>query len=300
MKRTNLMVVAAAGLAMVAAATSVARVSAQNIPSKPVGYADRLYVLDGGMGRSADASAWTNMLYPPNTPIDIAAWSHLIKHGDSWMLFDTSTNDGYVKLSDPGGNGLRWIKKESQTLPPQLKAVGITGDDIKYIGISHSHPDHIGNVEQFKKAEVLIQEREYNSTFANGNGPTGGPAYAGPVMEKDHPHKLLQGDYDVFGDGSVILFYTGGHTPGSQVCLVRLKNTGYVLLSGDAVHLRSNFDTRRIPRFGGATPENDWLLSVPAAFARVEALLKFYKAQLWVHHDFEDYKGRKLAPKYYD
>jgi glyoxylase-like metal-dependent hydrolase (beta-lactamase superfamily II) len=46
---------------------------------------------------------------------------------------------------------------------------------------------------------------------------------------------------DVRADGSVLLFYVGGHTLGSQVCLVHLKNTGYVLLSGDAVHLRSNF-----------------------------------------------------------
>ena len=119
-------------------------------------------------------------------------------------------------------------------------------------------------------------------------------------MDKDHPHKLLDGDYDVFGDGSVILFFTAGHTLGSQVCLVHLKNTGYVLLSGDAVHLRSNFDTRRIPRVAGANDENQWEWSVPLAFARVDALMNFYKAHLWVHHDMEDYKGRKFAPQYYD
>jgi glyoxylase-like metal-dependent hydrolase (beta-lactamase superfamily II) len=166
--------------------------------------------------------------------------------------------------------------------------------------VSHNHADHTGNIEQFKKAEVLIQRREYEFMFAKGTGPTGGAAYSGPVMEKDHPHKLLDGDYDVFGDGSVILFFTGGHTLGTQVALVRLKNTGYVLLSGDAVHLRSNFDTRRIPRVGTANDENHWLWSVPLAFDRIATLMSHYKAQLWVHHDFDDYKGRKLAPKYYD
>ena len=243
-----------------------------------------------------------NMMVPPNTPIDIAANAHLIKHGDTWMMFDTSTNDAYATHPAPAAPGIQWIKTQAQTLPPQLKAVGITPDDIKYIGISHNHADHTGNIELFKKAEVLIQKREYDFMFKmnGGKGPAGPPGAEGPVMDKDHPHKLLDGDYDVFGDGSVILFFTAGHTLGSQVCLVHLKNTGYVLLSGDAVHLRSNFDTRRIPRVAGANDENQWVWSVPLAFARVAALMSFYKAQLWVHHDMEDYKGRKFAPKYYD
>jgi hypothetical protein len=73
-----------------------------------------------------------------------------------------------------------------------------------------------------------------------------------------------------------------------------------VLLSGDAVHLRSNLDTRRIPRVAGANDENQWEWSVPIAFMRVQALMNFYHAQLWVHHDMQDYKGRKFAPQYYD
>jgi N-acyl homoserine lactone hydrolase len=268
--------------------------------SKVSGFADRLYILNGGIGHAADAAQWTNMMLPPNTPIDIGAPAHLIKHGDTWMMFDTSTNDAYAKYPNGYGTGITWIKTEAQTLPPQFKAIGITPDDIKYVGISHNHPDHTGNVEMFKKAEVLIQRREYDLMFKNGTGPTGPPNFPGPVMEKDHQHKLLDGDFDVFGDGSVILFFTAGHTLGHQICLVRLRNTGYVLLSGDAVHLRSNFDTRRIPRIATANDENEWLWSVPLAFERVAALMSFYKAQLWVHHDMDDYKKRKFAPQYYE
>jgi glyoxylase-like metal-dependent hydrolase (beta-lactamase superfamily II) len=133
-----------------------------------------------------------------------------------------------------------------------------------------------------------------------GESPHGPPDMPGSVFERNHPVSLLDGDYDVFGDGSVILFYVGGHTPGSQVCLVRLKNQGYVLLSGDAVHLRNNFDTRRIPRFELADEKNQWLLSVPLAYERVAALMSFYHAQLWVFHDIDDYKSRKFAPQFYD
>ena len=299
MKRMSACLAVAVGLAMAAIPSFTAGLEAQ---PKPTGYADRLYILDGGLGRSNDAGSWWNEMVPPKTTVDIAAWAHVIKHGDTWMMFDTSTNDAYADLPEgfaPGG-GIHWMKKKTQTLAPQLKAIGVTPDQIRYIGISHNHADHTGNVEQFKKAEVLIQRREYEFMFQKGDGPTGPPNFKGPVMLKDHPHKLLEGDFDVFGDGSVILFYTGGHTLGTQVAMVRLKNTGYVLLSGDAVHFRSNFDTRRIPRVGRATPENEWLWSVPIAFDRIEKLMATYKAQLWVHHDFEDYKGRKIAPQYYE
>jgi N-acyl homoserine lactone hydrolase len=298
MKRASVFVAAAVTMVVVAAPSFTSPMSAQ---TKEAGFADRLYILNGGIGRAADAGAWKNMMVPPGTSIDISAYAHLIKHGDTWMMFDTSTNDNYAKIPGGAGTGIRWIKTEAQTLPPQLKAVGITPADVKYVGISHNHADHTGNVEQFKSAEVLIQRREYDFMFKNGStGPAGPPNLEGPVFDKNHAHKLLDGDYDVFGDGSVILFYTGGHTLGSQICLVRLKNTGYVLLSGDAVHLRSNFDTRRIPRIAGANDENQWLWAVPLAFDRIAALMSTYKAQLWVHHDIDDYKSRKFAPKYYD
>ncbi len=300
MKRLSACLAAAVGIAVAVIPLFTTRIAAQ---PKPTGYADRLYILDGGLGRSHDAGSWWNEMVPPKTTVDIAAYAHLIKHGDTWMMFDTSTNDAYADLGPEGfapGGGIQWIKTKAQTLAPQLKAIGVTPDQIRYIGISHNHADHTGNVEQFPKAEVLIQRREYEFMYAKGEGPTGPPNFKGPVMKKDHPHRLLDGDFDVFGDGSVVLYLTAGHTLGSQVAMVRLKNTGYVVLSGDAVHFRSNFDTRRIPRVGRANEENEWLWSVPLAFARIEKLMQHYKAQLWVHHDFEDYKGRKLAPQYYE
>ena len=266
------------------------------------GFADRLYILNGGYGHTDNAGAWLNMMVPPGTPIDISAYAHLIKHGNTWMLFDTSTNDSYatMKGAQTGGNSIHWIKSPDQTMTAQLKLVGITPDDIKLIGISHNHADHTGNVSLFKNATVLIQRREYELAFPKGSAIAGPPNMAGDVFERNHPVSLLDGDYDVFGDGSVILFFMGGHTLGSQACLVHLKNTGYVLLSGDAVHLRSNFDTFRIPRIEQADEENNWLWSVPLAFLRIQQLMNYYHAQLWVHHDILDYKEREFAPGFYD
>jgi hypothetical protein len=84
------------------------------------------------------------------------------------------------------------------------------------------------------------------------------------------------------------------------VAVVKLPKTGAVLLSGDAVHLRSNWDLRRIPRLQGANEENQWATSVWAAYDRIDKLLQYYKAQLWIHHDTETFKDKKFAPAYYE
>ncbi|HVB99688.1 MAG TPA: N-acyl homoserine lactonase family protein [Candidatus Dormibacteraeota bacterium] len=273
-------------------------------PGQTAGFADRLYILDGGYGRSGNAGAWQNMLLPPGTPVDISSYAYAIRHGDTWMMFDTSSNDIIATMPSGflhgGANGIRWMKTPAQTMTAQLKLVGIAPDDVSLIGISHQHADHTGNIGLFRNSTVLIQRVEYDQAMAKGASPQGPPNMPGQIFERSHPVRLLDGDFDVFGDGSVRFFYVGGHTVGCQVCLVHLKNAGYVLLSGDAVHFRSNFDTRRIPRIEMASEANRWLWSGPLAYERVAALLSHYKAQLWVHHDIEDFKGRKFAPEYYD
>jgi N-acyl homoserine lactone hydrolase len=277
--------------------------SAQEGNGKGAGFVERLYVLKGGVGHAGNLSAWANMTVPPGTPVDIAAHSHLIKHAKGWMMFDTSTNDIIATMPQGFGTAagaIRWTKSKEETLEPQLKAIGITPADIKYIGISHNHADHTGNVFQFKNSIVLIQRREYEQAFANGAAPAGPPTFAGQIFPREHPVILLDGDYDVFGDGSVQLFYVGGHTQGSQIALVRLPKTGYVILSGDAVHLQANWDNRRIPRLGGANEENQWAERVWLGYARIADLMNFYKAQLWIHHEMNHYKNKKFAPEYYD
>ncbi|OFW18092.1 MAG: hypothetical protein A3H27_12980 [Acidobacteria bacterium RIFCSPLOWO2_02_FULL_59_13] len=262
---------------------------------------DRIYVLDGGVGHSGDASSWSNNIDPPGTPIDISAPCHLIKHGDTWVMFDTCPNDIIASMPNGYGtsaNGIRWVK--SKTMASQLTQLGLKPDDIKYIALSHNHADHSGNVYQFPNSVVLIQKAEYDQAFSEGRAPAGPPNFAGQVFPRQQPVKLLDGDYDVFGDGSMVLFFVGGHTRGQMVALVRLKNTGPILLSGDAVHTQANWDNRRTPRIQGSNEENEWAITVQVAYQRIADLLSFYKAQLWIHHDVEQYKKMKYAPDFYD
>ncbi len=88
----------------------------------------------------------------------------------------------------------------------------------------------------FPQSTLLVQKAEYDW-----------PAPVGPRFKPEQPVTKLEGDHDVFGDGSVTIIATPGHTPGHQSLLVRLPKTGAILLSGDAVHFKDNWDNRRVP-----------------------------------------------------
>ena len=124
-----------------------------------------------------------------------------------------------------------------KTLASQLDQIGVKPSDITAMAVSHTHPDHIGNVEMFPTAMLYVQKAEYEWPGANNQ----------PRFKPEHPVTLLEGDRDVFGDGSLTILSTPGHTPGHQSLLVKLPKTGEIILTGDAVHFKSNWDNRGVP-----------------------------------------------------
>jgi glyoxylase-like metal-dependent hydrolase (beta-lactamase superfamily II) len=206
------------------------------------GFVERLYVLDGGVGHAGNKSSWTNMMDADGTPVDISAPCFLIQHASGYMMWDTCPNDIIAKMSPPGygtsAAAIRWEK--TTTVASQLQQIQVNPADVKYIGLSHVHADHTGNVEMFPNSLVLIQRPEYEEGFEGTAAPTGPPSLAGPVFSREHPVKLIDGDYNVFGDGSVIIGWVGGHTAGQQIAMVHLRETGWVILSGDAVHTKTS------------------------------------------------------------
>ena len=104
----------------------------------------------------------------------------------------------------------------------------------------------------------------------------------------------LAGDHDVFGDGSVVIFSTPGHTPGHQSLMVTLPKTGVILLTGDAVHFKDNWDNKRVPSMN---TDKD---KTVASMTRLEGLMAQHKAQLWINHDKPQSDGQKHAPEFYE
>ena len=104
----------------------------------------------------------------------------------------------------------------------------------------------------------------------------------------------LEGDYDIFGDGSVTIISTPGHTPGHQSLLVKLPKTGALLLSGDAVHFKSNWENRGVPA------NNFDKDKTAASMQRMADIMVKEKAQLWMNHDKAQSDSLKMAPGFYD
>jgi N-acyl homoserine lactone hydrolase len=165
-----------------------------------------------------------------------------------------------------------------------LPMLSFTPGRIENVFRKRTHPDHIGNVEMFPTTMLYVQKAEYEWPGANSE----------PRFKPGHPVTKLEGDRDVFGDGSVTILSTPGHTPGHQSLLVKLPKTGAIVLSGDAVHFKSNWDNRRVPSINF---NKDQTL---ASMEKISETLTKEKAQLWINHDKAQRESLKMAPEFYD
>ena len=254
--------------------------------------APRLYVFDCGTLDVADAS-----LFHPGVGKGearrLANACYLIAHPKGTLLWDAGLPDALAQT--PAGKTVFNVLtvRVQKPLADQLAAIGVDPARINYLGISHLHFDHVGNAVAVKNAKWLVQEDEYAAAF----GPQPGKYGFDPATYADlkgRPVKKLMGDYDVFGDGSVIIKRTPGHTPGHQALLVRLPQTGAVLLSGDLVHFRDNWDYKRVPAFNHDREQS--LQTMQA----VETFLQANGATLWIQHDAEQFAAQRHAPAYYE
>jgi N-acyl homoserine lactone hydrolase len=249
------------------------------------GQVDRLYVIDCGWAHAVDQSLWSPGVNV-GAPIDFSDNCYLIHHSsEGYLLWDTGITDRLTLLPDGQtvqATGQTWHR--SQTLLAALAAVGVKPEDIRYVAVSHIHPDHVGNVDEFPGATLIIQkaELEYGHTLA--------PKPFSPVNRT----LQIEGDKDLFGDGSLTILSTPGHTPGHQSLLIHLPKTGYVVLSGDVVHFQSNWDSRRVPAFN-----TDKAQSL-ASMEKIARVLADKPAQLWINHDKPSSDARRHAPEFYE
>jgi N-acyl homoserine lactone hydrolase len=248
----------------------------------------RLYVFDCGVLQLDDVSMFG--LSADETPVrELFVPCYLIRHADGLLFWDgglplaVAEADGQVTI-----DGIPMVYERS--IVDQLADMDISPADIRFAAYSHLHFDHVGAANALAGVNVLMQKAEWDAAF-------GGEGLVDESLIEELRNAeltLIEGDHDVFGDGSVQIIFTPGHTPGHQALLVNLEVTGPVLLSGDLYHFRESRSLRRAPVFN-----HDAAMTFDS-MDKVEKLLRGRGATLWIEHDKALADSLRKAPQYYE
>jgi len=247
----------------------------------------RLYAMDCGRATLPDADAFADDGSYKGQSKALVIPCFLIRHPKGDLIWDTGVPETIADA--PGGKaaGVTFARK----LTDQLKDLGLTPADIKYLSISHSHYDHIGNAGLFASATWIVDplEKDYAFRQQARDDKAGFARYAALEGAKT---VLITGDgpYDVFGDGKVMIYKAHGHTPGHTVLLVRLAKAGPVILAGDMWHIAESRAARRVPRFNFNREQT------LASMDKVEALAKATKARMVMEHVPADFDALPKFP----
>ena len=285
--RSSLLAMLAAGALLALAAGAAAQLASPDI---------KLYVFDTGTLIYNNPETY-NLTREEVKNTNMSVPAYLIVHPKGTLLFDAGLGDRFLGRpfnettlgGQPDPPGTSYFVMVTQTLKSQMAAIGYTPDKVNFLALSHPHGDHVGNANDFAASTWLVQQGDHTLMF----GPsvqTPNPNY---VALKTSKTKVLEGDYDVFGDGTVILIHTPGHTPGHQSLYVKLARTGGVVLSGDLYHYPEERTRNRMP-------EREKTLGTPESRAKLEALLRERGAELWIEHDINQFSRQKKSPQYYD
>src|SRR6266581_5592149 len=189
----------------------------------------RLYVLDcGDLGGAS----------PLAVPV------YLVVHPRGSLLWEAGTLPD--SLIESGGSTEKLLPnirraKASKTLKSQLAQIGYTPDRITYFAMSHYHDDHSANANDYRGSTWLVQKAERDAMFTDPP-PRFADASFYSALKDGKTIVINNTDHDVFGDGSVVIKFAPGHTPGHQMLLLKLPKTGLVFLSGDIYHLPGERD----------------------------------------------------------
>jgi N-acyl homoserine lactone hydrolase len=232
----------------------------------------------------------------------------LIKHPKGNVMFDTGDNDRLVNDKTYWGPMAAMLDKgvdPNLTIDAQLGKIGMKASDINYVVLGHMHLDHGGNASKFPNATIVVQRDEIINAFWPPK------SFAGPFISGDFeglraatgsasagkiPTIELDGDLDLFGDGSIYIHRSAGHTPGSQMAVVRLPKSGTVILTSDACYLQENLAKDIQPSIGLAYNPSE----IMNGYAYIKRVRDTEKGQVFMAHDAEGFKDRKKSPEYYE
>ena len=276
-------------LAAVGAAAALAALSL-GAPTRPAPVGSlRLYVFENGHIRGLDPKLF-NFTREELKEVDFVNTSYLIVHPKGTLQWDA----GAIEDSHFKGGGapvVEGVVTATRPLLPQLAAAGYRPADVTYLALSHYHSDHTANANAFAASTWIVQRAEREFMFREKpEGIIRPESYN--ALRSAKTRLLNNEDLDVFGDGTVRILSTPGHTPGHQTLFVRLPKTGPVVLSGDLYHYPEERTTGRVPGFEFNVDQTK------ASRAKVDALMKRTGARLWIEHDIATHAALPYAPKF--
>jgi glyoxylase-like metal-dependent hydrolase (beta-lactamase superfamily II) len=259
----------------------------------------RLYALDGGTLESDPSRYHLTKEDVGVTQLSVTAF--LVVHPKGTLMWDTGAiaDDTWTPRDRPVRRRLvlsdsteRFVTLSKQMIP-QLRAIGHPPERINYLALSHYHWDHTANANAFAGSTWLVRKEERDAMIPDKPPAVGYPSTFAD-LKRARTTLITTDDYDVFGDGTVVIKKAAGHTPGHQVLYVKLAKTGGVLLSGDLYHYTAERTLGRVPTF-----EVDEARTRKSR-AAIEAFLKKTGAALWIQHDFQGMAKIRKAPQYYE
>jgi N-acyl homoserine lactone hydrolase len=285
-------------LAIVLAASAGATGTAQRRAQPPKSL--RVYVFDCGRLEGGDVSRF-RLKREEMATTDMSVACYLVAHPKGTLIWDAgAVPDADIK---PGAGATRYrlvlpnaaerFVTTARTLKSQLAAAGYTPADITYFALSHYHYDHTANANDFSAATWLVRAVERDAMFATKPPDLLQPATYS-ALKTSKTITITSEDHDVFGDGTVVLKATPGHSPGHQVLFLKLAKTGPVVVSGDLYHYPEERTLNRIPTFEADERQT------AASRASLDTFMKKAGAQLWIQHDFNATAKMKKAPGYYE
>lgn len=275
-------------VAWVSATLAVAAPPAAPAGGVPSSAGIRLYTLDCGHLEFKDQSFFSDTGEYDGKSTAIAVPCFVIRHPRGTLVWDTGLSPAFPR----GVNAAGVSGGFEGSVEKDLAQIGLRPADVDYLAFSHLHSDHTGNANLFKSATWILNRAELEWALA---GASGSPVDVATFSAyKSAKTRLIDGDHDVFGDGSVRILKTPGHTPGHQVLVLRLQKAGTVILAGDLYHFRADRAGKLIPLF------NTDRAQTLASFDRVERIARNTHARLVIEHDPEDFRALPKFPAYLD
>jgi N-acyl homoserine lactone hydrolase len=258
----------------------------------------RLYVFDGGV--LASETARYRLTDADVEAVELSVASFLIVHPRGVLLWDA----GAVAEGERGGpvgfeqrlvrrDGAERFVKLAPSLIAQLKSAGYEPSQVTHLALPHYHWDHTADANLFANAQWLVPKVEHDAMFsADPPGGTRPETYS--ALKNARTTLITSQEYDVFGDGTVIIRAAHGHTEGHSVLYVKLAKSGGVVLSGDLYHYPAERTLKRLPTFEVSEADTQ------RARDELEQFLRRTNAALWIQHDLVAHRKLKKAPEYYD